>query len=196
MFLGGEGIIGRFRGSLRDARDFELLETAGQAVRRINESGFLVIALVGRSGADRVTSGWEKEEEIGRKIQTLLGRQGAYLDDALFFSYYPERKDPEEIRESKAACRCGKTVADGIGGMAVRYHMDLSKSYMIGADMAAIQTGIHSGMRTVLAGAGQAGMDGGDPIKPDLKVENLLRAVELILEEAGCGESAERTGEE
>ncbi len=178
MFLNQDGIIGRFRGRLRTARDYELEELAGQAVRRINESGFLVIVLPDQSKADQEVCGREEEEEICRKIQTLLGRRGAYLDDMLLCPHYPE------------------TVTNMIDRMAARYHIDLPKSYIIGSGIADIQTGLCSGMRTVLVGTGRKGIGGGYPVNPDLKAENLLRAVELILEETGYGESAERTEEE
>lgn len=168
IFLIQEGVIGRFRGLLKEDGDFELEELAGRAVRRINESGFLAIALAGRSV--------DSTEKTHRKVQTLLGRQGAYLDDTVFLIPHPG---------CEISCQYGKTHTEMIDGMAARYHIDLRKSYMIGGSIADIQMGTHGGMRTVLAGTGLTGTDEEYPYhkRPDLQAENLLQAVELILEE-------------
>ena len=65
---------------------------------------------------------------------------------------------------------------------AERFHIDLSQSWMVGDTTVDIQTGKNAGTRTVLVLTGDAGQDGKYPVKSDLVCENLLDAVNAIID--------------
>lgn len=78
-----------------------------------------------------------------------------------------------------------------IDRMVSKYHIDLSKSYIIGDSTVDIQTGVNAGIEAILVETGEAGKDRRYPVCPDEKANNLLQAVELILQK-----EAQKKGEE
>ena len=62
------------------------------------------------------------------------------------------------------------------------FNIDLSASWYIGDTTMDIQTGKNAGMRTALVKTGEAGLDGKYKAIPDVIAENLLDAVEKIIE--------------
>lgn len=68
-----------------------------------------------------------------------------------------------------------------IHDMAERYHIDLSKSYMVGDSTVDIQTGINAGLKTILVRTGQAGKDGKYKAEPDCVADDLEEAADYIL---------------
>jgi len=184
IFLDRDGTINKFRGLIHDAEDFELEELAGQAVKRINESGFLAVVVTNQPVVARGMCSIEEVDQIHRKMQTLLGQQGAYLDDIVFCPHHPDQGYPEEIPEYKISCKCRKPGTEMIERMAAKYHIDLSESYIIGDSTVDIQTGLNAGVKTVLTETGQAGRDGKYAVRPDYRASDLLQAVEQVLQDA------------
>ncbi len=181
IFLDRDGTVNRFKGLISDEKDFELEDNAAKAIRRINESGFLAVVVTNQPVVARGMCGIEDVERIHRKMQTLLGNEGAYLDDIAFCPHHPERGYPEENPAYKVACNCRKPAVGMIQDMAKRYHIDLSESYMVGDSTVDIQTGINAGLKTILVRTGQAGKDGKYKAEPDCVVDGLEEAVDYIL---------------
>lgn len=115
-------------------------------------------------------------------MQTLLGNEGAYLDDIAFCPHHPDKGYPEENPVYKIACDCRKPAIKMIQDMADKYHIDLSESYMVGDSTVDIQTGINAGLKTILVRTGQSGKDEKYKTRPDIIADDLEKAVEYILE--------------
>ena len=81
VFLDRDGTINRYVGFLRRPEEFQLLDGAAEAIQRINRSGYLAIVVTNQPVIARGEVTWEGLEEIHRKMETLLGQEGAYLDD-------------------------------------------------------------------------------------------------------------------
>lgn len=187
IFLDRDGTVNQFKGLIGDEKDFELEKNAANAIRRINESGFLAIIVTNQPVVARGMCRIEDVEQIHRKMQTLLGNEGAYLDDIVFCPHHPDKGYPEENPVYKMECECRKPAVGMICKMAERYNIDLAESYMIGDSTVDIQTGINAGMRTILVRTGQAGTDGKYHVEPDITVNNLEKAVECILSNVHSG---------
>lgn len=185
IFLDRDGTINRFKGLINDEKDFELEKNAAEAVRRINESGFLAIVVTNQPVVARGMCGIEDVERIHRKMQTLLGNEGAYLDDIAFCPHHPDKGFPEENPFYKVACDCRKPGVGMISDMAERYHINLSESYMVGDSTVDIQTGINAGLKTILVRTGQAGKDGKYKAEPDYIADSLIKAIDYILSVEG-----------
>lgn len=181
FFLDRDGTLNQYRGLVSDENDFELEETVGQAIRKINESGFLAIVVTNQPVVARGLCDIEDVKKIHRKMQTLLGGQGAYLDDIVFCPHHPDKGYPEERVEYKIPCRCRKPDTGMIEKMAKKYNIDLKQSYMIGDSTVDIQTGINAGIHTILVNTGQKGMDGKYKARPEYTAKNLLDAVNKVL---------------
>ncbi|MCM1284290.1 MAG: HAD-IIIA family hydrolase [Clostridium sp.] len=181
IFLDRDGTLNVYRGLITETEQIELEEGAAAAVRRINQSEYLVIVVTNQPVVARGMCSIEDVENIHKKLSVLLGVQGAFLDDIMFCPHHPDKGYPEENPAYKILCNCRKPGTAMIEKMAEKYHIDLSQSYMIGDTTTDIQTGINAGLKTVLLQTGEAGKDGKYEVKPDMISANLLDAVEEIL---------------
>lgn len=182
IFMDRDGTINQYRGLVYKEEDFELEPCAVEAIRRINASGRLGIVVTNQPVVARGLCGIEDVENIHRKLSSLLGREGVYLDDILFCPHHPDKGYPEENPAYKIPCECRKPKTGMIRRAAEQYNIDLSASWMVGDTTMDIQTGINAGMRTALVLTGEAGKDKKFDVKPDLVCRDLLEAVERILE--------------
>ena len=120
-------------------------------------------------------------KHIHKKMQVLLGEQGAYVDDIVYCPHHPDKGYPEENQEYKIVCECRKPAIGMITKMVEKYNIDLSQSYFIGDSTVDIQTGKNAGLKTILLKTGQAGLDGKYDVEADYTAENLVRAVDNIV---------------
>ena len=155
---------------------------AVDAIRKINQSGRLGIVITNQPVVARGLCEIEDVENIHKKMETLLGKEGVFLDDVFYCPHHPDKGYPEENPAYKIPCECRKPKTGMIREAAERYNIDLAGSWMIGDTTMDIQTGINAGMRTALVLTGEAGNDKKYDVKPDLVCRNLLDAVEKILQ--------------
>ena len=182
IFLDRDGTINRYRGLISAEEDFELEFCAVQAVRAINKSGYLAIVVTNQPVVARGMCSIEDVMRIHNKMKTLLGREGAYLDEVLFCPHHPDKGYPDENPAYKISCRCRKPQTELIDGCVKKYNIDLRRSWMVGDTTTDIQTGRNAGLHTALVLTGEAGKDRKYPVKPEITAEDLLRAVKQITE--------------
>lgn len=185
IFLDRDGTLNVYKGLIADVDAFELEEGAAEAIRFINKSGYLAIVATNQPVVARGMCDVSDVKYIHRKMEVLLGRQGAYLDDIIFCPHHPDKGYSEENVKYKISCTCRKPGIGMISQMAEKHNIDLSESYMIGDSTVDIQAGINAGLKTVMVKTGQAGMDEKYDVSADFETENLLEAVKLILGNEG-----------
>lgn len=150
VFLDRDGTINRYVGFLRRPEELELLDGAAEAIRRINQSGCLAIVVTNQPVIARGEVTWEGLDEIHRKLETLLGQEGAYLDDIFVCPHHPDKGFPGERPEYKVDCDCRKPKPGLLLQAAERYNIDLAGSWMIGDKPRDEAAGHAAGCRTVL----------------------------------------------
>lgn len=182
IFLDRDGTVNQFKGLLFAERDMELIKGAAEGIRQINDSGYLVIIVTNQPVVARGRCSIQELDEIHKKLETLLGRQGAYLDDIIYCPHHPDAGYPEENPIYKVKCDCRKPQIGMINTMQKKYNIDLSASYMVGDTTVDIMTGINAGMHTVLLDTGEGGRDGKYNVKPEFSAKNLQEAVQIILD--------------
>lgn len=183
IFLDRDGTINRKNGLVYKEEQFELEDGAIDAIRRINQSGYLAILVTNQPVVARGLCRIEDVENIHKKLETLLGQEGVYLDDICFCPHHPDKGYPEENPAYKIPCRCRKPDIGMIEDCMERYNIDLAESWMIGDTTVDIQTGKNAGMHTALVLTGDGGKDKKYDAEPDFVCRDLGQAVELILEE-------------
>ena len=183
IFLDRDGTVNQHCGLLYKEEDFVLEDCAIEAIRRINESGMLAIIVTNQPVVARGLCGIEDVERIHKKMTTLLGQEGVYLDDILYCPHHPDKGYPEENPLYKMECECRKPGIGMVLEAASRYNISLSDSWMVGDTTIDIQTGKNSGLKTALVLTGEAGKDNKYAAEPDFVCDNLLAAVEKILED-------------
>lgn len=150
IFLDRDGTINRYVGFLRDIEQFELLPGAAEAIRRINASGYLAIVVTNQPVIARGEVTREQLREIHDKMETLLGREGAYVDAIYYCPHHPHRGYPGEVAELKINCDCRKPKPGLLLQAAEDYNIDLTKSWMIGDSQSDMQAGEAAGCKTAL----------------------------------------------
>lgn len=181
IFLDRDGTINQYRGLVWKDEDFELEENACDAIERINQSGKLAIVITNQPSVARGLCQIENIETVHKKMSTLLGKEGTYLDDVYFCPHHPDKGYPEENPAYKIPCECRKPKTGLIQKAVEQYHIDLSSSWMVGDTTVDIQTGKNAGLHTALVLTGEAGNDKKYDVTPDLVCKDLREAVEMIL---------------
>ena len=167
IFLDRDGTINKYVGFLRNIDDFELLPTVAEAIKQINKSGYLAIVVTNQPVIARGEVTFAELDEIHNKMETLLGKDGAYLDGIYFCPHHPDSGFEGEVRELKFDCNCRKPKPGMLLKAAEDFNIDLAQSYMIG-------DGEHD------RGAGEAAGCKTKNIPTD---GDLLKAIEEILED-------------
>lgn len=159
VFLDRDGTINRYVGFLKDIDDFELLPGTSQAIRKLNETGVLVIVVTNQPVIARGELTVDGLTEIHKKMETLLGKQGAYIDDIYYCPHHPNAGFAGEVSELKVKCGCRKPEPGMLLAAAEKYHIDLSESWMVGDSEIDMEAGRRAGCKCVGVG-GIQGKDG------------------------------------
>ena len=159
IFLDRDGTINKYVGFLRNIDDFELIDGVAEAIRKINESGYLAIVVTNQPVIARGEVTVDELDEIHKKMETLLGAKGAYVDAIYYCPHHPHKGYEGEITELKIDCDCRKPKPGMLLKAAEDFNIDLSQSWMIGDGENDIKAGKAAGCRTALIGQGDYQQD-------------------------------------
>lgn len=84
IFLDRDGTINVYSGLISQESQLELEYKSAEAIKLINSSGYLAIAITNQPVVARGMCEVDDVENIHRKLEVLLGAQGAFLDDLAF----------------------------------------------------------------------------------------------------------------
>lgn len=152
VFLDRDGTINKYVGFLRNINDFELLPGVADAIKLINNFGWLAIVVTNQPVIARGEVTREELEKIHMKMETLLGKEGAYIDALYYCPHHPDKGFEGEIPELKFECDCRKPKPGMLLQAADDFNIDLKSSWMIGDGKNDILAGINAGCRTALVG--------------------------------------------
>ena len=181
IFLDRDGTLNVYQGFIRREEDFELEKGVCHALQKINSSGYLAVCVTNQPVIARGELSFSGLENIHNKMKTLLGREGAYLDDVLFCPHHPDGGYEGEVPELKVRCRCRKPEPGMLEEAADKFNIDLASSWIIGDGTIDMETGRRAGVKTVLVKTGLKGEDGRFSAAADLEAEDLESAVDMIL---------------
>lgn len=150
VFLDRDGTLNKYVGFLRNIDELELLPGVAEAVKRINESGYLAILVTNQPVIARGEVTEKELRLIHDKLETLLGKEGAYLDAIYYCPHHPHRGYEGEIPELKIDCDCRKPKPGMLLQAAKDFNVDLSASYMVGDGENDILAGKAAGCTPVL----------------------------------------------
>lgn len=181
IFLDRDGTINEYVGFLRKEEDFRLIPGVSEAIKKINNSGYLAIVVTNQPVIARGEVTEEELEEIHKKMETLLGLDGAYIDDIYYCPHHPDKGFEGEIPELKIECDCRKPKTGMLEKATREHNIDLSSSIMIGDSTLDIKMAENAGMQSVLLKTGQKGEDGKYEVSPTLIAEDLNDAINKII---------------
>lgn len=173
VFLDRDGTINKYVGFLRNIDDFELIEGVSEAIKQINQSGYLAIVVTNQPVIARGEVTWDELHEIHKKMETLLGKEGAYIDGMYICPHHPDKGFEGERPEYKFDCDCRKPKPGLLLQAAKDFNIDLSQSYMIGDSERDVEAGKAAGCK--------------DSILVETNKENaLLKVCEDIIRMSKC----------
>lgn len=173
IFLDRDGTINAYVGFLRKPEDFELLNGVSEAIKRINQSGYLAIVVTNQPVIARGEVTFEGLQQIHNKMETILGNDGAYIDGIYYCPHHPDKGYAGEIPELKIDCNCRKPKPGLLLQAKIDLNIDLEESWMIGDGKNDILAGKNAGCRTALIG--------NDDYGQDITVNSLLSFVDIVL---------------
>ena len=172
IFLDRDGAINEYVGFLRDINDFRLIEGVSDAIKRINQSGYLAIVVTNQPVIARGEVTVPQLNEIHNKMETLLGADGAYLDAIYYCPHHPHKGYAGEIPELKIDCDCRKPKAGMLRRAAQEFNIDLSQSWMVGDGENDLLCGQNGGCKTAIIG---------DDSRADVCGKDLKNCIQKIL---------------
>ena len=174
IFLDRDGTINKYVGFLKEIDQFELISGADDAIKLINQLGYLAIVITNQPVIARGDITVEELNDIHNKMETLLGKSGAYLDGIYYCPHHPDKGFEREIPELKFDCDCRKPKPGLLIKAAKDFNIDLENSWMIGDSIADIQAGKSAGCKTALIGTESLNCE-------DILEKDLLEAVLKII---------------
>ncbi|HAB88033.1 MAG TPA: D,D-heptose 1,7-bisphosphate phosphatase [Coprococcus sp.] len=149
IFLDRDGVINNYVGFLRNIDEFELLSGVTDAIRKINESGYLCIVITNQPVIARGEVTVAELNEIHNKMETLLGLEGCYVDAIYYCPHHPHKGYKGEIPDLKIECNCRKPKPGMLLKASRDFNIDLQSSWMVGDGVNDIKAGKNAGCRTV-----------------------------------------------
>ena len=174
VFLDRDGTINKYVGFLRNIDDFELLPGVPEAIKLLNELGYLCIVITNQPVIARGEVTVSKLNEIHNKMETLLGLEGGYIDGLYYCPHHPHSGYEGEIPELKFDCNCRKPKPGMLLKASEDFNIDLSRSWMVGDGENDIKAGLAAGCKTALIS------DKNGSYGQNMIVESLLDFVECL----------------
>jgi len=181
IFLDRDGVLNVEKNFISRPEDIELYDYTPEAIGRINQSGYLVVVVTNQSAIARNLCTLEELDSIHKKLETDLGNKGSWLDAIYYCPHHPDKGYPEENPEYKMDCDCRKPKTGMFKKAAREFHIDLSRSLMIGDSERDLQAGINAGCITIGVRTGYGIRK--SAVMPDYFFENLKEAVDFILDD-------------
>ena len=144
IFLDRDGTISKEVNLLSKPEQLELIEGAAEAIKLINKSDYLAVIVTNQPVIARNLCSLEELEFIHATLETMLGREGAYINAIYYCPHHPDKGYPEERPEFKIDCECRKPKPGMLLQAAKDWNIDLSQSYMIGDSNRDLQAGINA----------------------------------------------------
>lgn len=150
IFLDRDGTINKYVGFLTSPDRFELIEGVAEAIKLINKSGYLAIVITNQPVIARGNCTFKELQTIHNKMETELGKSGAFIDALYFCPHHPDKGFEGERREYKRACDCRKPEIGLFMQADLDFNIDFSQSYMIGDGERDITAGTVAGCKEAI----------------------------------------------
>ena len=146
IFLDRDGTINKYVGFLTKPEQFELIPGVTEAIKMINKSGYLAIVVTNQPVIARGDCTWDELQMIHNKMETELGKEGAFLDAIYICPHHKDKGFEGERLDYKFDCDCRKPKAGLFIQAANDFNLDLLRSIMIGDSDNDILAGQNAGL--------------------------------------------------
>jgi D,D-heptose 1,7-bisphosphate phosphatase len=147
IFLDRDGVLSKEVDLLCHPSQLELIEGVSDAIKLINRSEYLAIIVTNQPVIARNLCSIDELNIIHNSLETLLGKEHAYIDAIYFCPHHPDSGYPEERKEYKIECECRKPKPGMLLSASHDLNIDLNNSYMIGDRNVDIEAGDNAGLK-------------------------------------------------
>ena len=147
IFLDRDGTINKMVGFVTKPEQFELIEGAAEAIKAINKSGYLAIVVTNQPVIARGDCTFEELQTIHDKMETELGKVGAFVDAIYVCPHHTDKGFEGERTEYKCNCDCRKPKPGLLLQAAKDFNIELAESYMIGDSQRDVEAGENAGVK-------------------------------------------------
>ncbi len=182
VFMDRDGTISEEVGYVNHPSRYRVFPFSAEAVRLLNERGWLAILVTNQAGVARGYFTEDLIEEVHGLLRLELERRGARLDAIYYCAHHPTVGEAPY----RSDCDCRKPKPGLIHRAASELGIDLTRSWMIGDRYSDIVLAHNAGLRSafVMTGYGRGEWEyqrSAWSQQPELVAENLLEAVEKIV---------------
>lgn len=182
IFFDRDGCLNKHMDHINNPKDLTIEDNVPSALSRVNNSDFVSFCVTNQPVVARGELTEEGLQYIHWKLQTELGRKGAFLDGIIYCPHHPHSGFKGENVSLKVNCECRKPKPGMINSLNNSWNLDLENSWVIGDTLRDIGAGHAAGCWTVL-------LSSGDPRKefdtlvnpPDFIFSDVATAIDFIL---------------
>ena len=182
VFIDRDGTISEEVGYINHPSRFRLFSYSAEAIKLLNNSGWLAILITNQAGVAR---GYFSEDiivSVHDRLRSDLEVEAAKLDAVYYCAHHPTVGEPPYRLE----CDCRKPKTGLIDRATKDFEIDLPASWMIGDRYSDIELARNAGLHSafVLSGYGRGEWEyqrGSWKHEPEMVSENLLEAVKIIV---------------
>jgi histidinol-phosphate phosphatase family protein len=182
VFLDRDGTLNVEVNRVCSAEALELLEGVSRALKRLNRSGYRTAVITNQPVVARGDCNEEELNRIHNKLETLLGREGAYVDAIYYCPHHPHSGFRGEREELKITCSCRKPATGLIDKAVAEMNISTKDSWLIGDATVDVMTARNAGMKSIVVRTGHGGLDNQFPVRADFEFFDLESAVNFILD--------------
>lgn len=153
FFLDRDGVINEEVNYLHEPEKTVLIPGSSQAIRRMNQAGYLVIVITNQAG---IAKGYFTEKalhQVHHRLKELLAADGAFIDEIFYCPHHPE---------FTGTCSCRKPEAGLFKKAEALYDIDWQNSIMVGDRPSDLEAGMRANCGQVFlvkTGYGQKTID-------------------------------------
>jgi D-glycero-D-manno-heptose 1,7-bisphosphate phosphatase len=184
VFLDRDGTLNVEVDYLSSPDELVLLPGVASALRRFADAGFLLCVVTNQSGIARGLFDEEALHRIHERLGALLAAEGVSLDSIGYCPHHPD----VGVAPYRRPCRCRKPQPGLLEDAALRFGVDLARSFTVGDALRDLDAGAALGVRGVLVRTGKGAAEerraratGRDVVA----VDDLAAAAEWIVREGG-----------
>jgi D-glycero-D-manno-heptose 1,7-bisphosphate phosphatase len=186
IFIDRDGTISEEAGYINHPARFRVFPYSAAAIKLLNDTGWLAILVTNQAGVARGYFTEEMIHTVHNQLEIDLQKDGARLDAIFYCVHHPSVGEPPY----RCDCDCRKPKPGLIVRAAKELDIDLSQSWMIGDRYSDIELARNAGTNSafVLSGYGRGEWEHQRSAwkhEPDIVAEDLLKAVQTIVEGKG-----------
>lgn len=175
VFLDRDGTLNVEKEYLHRWEDWEWIPGAIDAIKRLNEAGYLVIVVTNQSGIAR---GYYTEADVlalHQRVDEDLRHHGARIDAYYYCPHHPQHG---AVRD----CECRKPEPGMLLAAAREHDIDLTRSFVIGDKAADVEAALAVGATPILVLTGYGQQEQRDVPPATFIARDVAAAVAWILE--------------